>query len=296
MADLPGKALARELIDGSEAESRATPMEDLIAAVRERGMDTDTANRLFGRLWTLERMFYYVYGGWGQGLEMNDFPPSIKYLFARQIVDESTHEMLYMDALLRQGCVATQKEAFRHPYGKFAVDSPTAYYVFSLRNLATYPHPIRIAALNLGPKIIELAWMEAFRDGAVPLGLPDRPPGLSPLPARGQRLRAAAPDAATAGRAGAGDRLREAHMSLKIDHERCTECRMCYIVCRELDINAVYVALDPLHRIEIDLDACTYPGCTACLMYCPAEGSIVEAATGRSLVPPHPEAWQEGLP
>ena len=162
MADLPGKALARELIAGSEAESRATPMEDVIAAVRERGMDNDTANRLFGRLWTLERMFYYIYGGWGQGLEMNDFPPSIKYLFARQIVDESTHEMLYMDALLRQGCVKTQKEAFRHPYGKFAIDSAVAYYVFSLRNLATYPHPIRIAALNLGPKIIELAWMEAL--------------------------------------------------------------------------------------------------------------------------------------
>src|SRR6266851_518855 len=130
MAELPGKALAQELAE-------------------------DAVHRLFGRLWTLERMFYYIYGGWGQGLEMNDFPPSVKYLFARQIVDESTHEMLYMDALLRQGCVATQKEAFRHPYGKFAVDSPTAYYVFSLRNLATYPHPIRIAALNLGPKIIE---------------------------------------------------------------------------------------------------------------------------------------------
>jgi MinD superfamily P-loop ATPase len=82
-------------------------------------------------------------------------------------------------------------------------------------------------------------------------------------------------------------------MSLKVDHARCTQCRMCYIVCRELDINAVYVALDPLHRIEIDVNACTYPGCTACLMYCPAEGSIVEAATGRSLVPPPPEAWRE---
>src|SRR5438105_11203649 len=164
MADLPGKALARELIDSSEAESRTTPMEDVIAAVRERGIDNDTANRLFGRLWTLERMFYYIYGGWGQGLEMNDFPPSIKYLFARQIVDESTHEMLYMDALLRQGCVTTQKEAFRHPYGAFAVDSALALYVFSLRNLATYPHPIRIAALNLGPKVLELAWMEGLTE------------------------------------------------------------------------------------------------------------------------------------
>ena len=64
--------------------------------------------------------------------------------------------------------------------------------------------------------------------------------------------------------------------ALKIDHERCTQCRMCYIVCREIDINAVYVALEPLHHIEIDIDKCTYPGCTACLMYCPAEGSIVE--------------------
>lgn len=164
MAELPGKELARELIAGSEAESRTTPFEDVIAAVRQRGIDTDTANRLIGRLWTLERMFYYIYGGWGQGLEMNDFPPSVKYLFSKQIVDESTHEMLYMDALLRQGCVATQKHAFRHPYGAFTVDSATAYYVFSLRNLATYPHPIRIAALNLGPKIVELAWMEALAE------------------------------------------------------------------------------------------------------------------------------------
>ena len=77
MAELPGKALARELIEASTAESRGTAMEDVIAAVRERGMDNDTANRLFGRLWALERMFYYIYGGWGQGLEMNDFPPSI---------------------------------------------------------------------------------------------------------------------------------------------------------------------------------------------------------------------------
>ena len=97
---------------------------------------------------------------------------------------------------------------------------------------------------------------------------------------------------------------------LKVDHDRCTQCRMCYIVCREIDINAVYVALEPLHRIEIDINAvyvaleplhrieididkCTYPGCTACLMYCPAEGSIIEADSGRSMVPPPPEAWQE---
>jgi hypothetical protein len=160
MANLPGKELARELIDGSWAESRSTPVEAVIAAVRAGGLDGDKAHRLLGRLWTLERMFYYIYGGWGQGLEMNDFPPSVKYLFSKQIVDESTHEMLYLDAQLKQGFVVTQKDAFRHPYGTFSVDSALAYYVFSLRNLATYPHSIRIAALNLGPKVLELGWME----------------------------------------------------------------------------------------------------------------------------------------
>ena len=164
MADLPGKALARELIDGSEAESRATPMEDVITAAGEGRLDGIAAHRLVGRLWALERMFYYIYGGWGQGLEMNDFPPSVKYLFSKQIVDESTHEMLYMDAMLKRGCIATQKAAFSHPYSSFSVNSSIAYYVFSLRNLATYPHTIRIAALNLGPKILEQGWMEALTE------------------------------------------------------------------------------------------------------------------------------------
>jgi hypothetical protein len=164
MADLPGKDLARELIDKSRAEARTTPLEAVIAAVRDGGFDGDQAHRLIGRLWTLERMFYYIYGGWGQGLEMNDFPPSVKYLFSKQIVDESTHEMLYLDAQLKKGFVATQKDAFRHPYGSFLVDSGLAYYVFSLRNLATYPHSIRIAALNLGPKILELGWMEGLAE------------------------------------------------------------------------------------------------------------------------------------
>ncbi len=162
MPDLPGKALAQELIGKSRAESGTTPVAAVIEAARSEALDAAAVARLIGRLWTLERMFYYIYGGWGQGLEMNDFPPSVKYLFAKQIVDESTHEMLYLDALLRRGAVATQKEAFHQPYGRFSVDSALAYYVFSLRNLATYPHPIRIAALNLGPKIVEFAWMEGL--------------------------------------------------------------------------------------------------------------------------------------
>jgi hypothetical protein len=164
MPELPGTELARELIEKSRSESRATPVEDIIQAIRRDGLDDEAAHRLIGRLWTLERMFYYIYGGWGQGLEINDFPPSIKYLFSKQIVDDSTHEMLYLDALLHKRYVATQKEAFRHPSGCFALDSALAYFVFSLRNLATYPHPIRITALNLGPKVLELAWMEGLTE------------------------------------------------------------------------------------------------------------------------------------
>ena len=164
MPELPGTGLARELIEKSRSESRATPVEDIIQAIRRDGLDDEAAHRLIGRLWTLERMFYYIYGGWGQGLEINDFPPSIKYLFSKQIVDDSTHEMLYLDALLHKGYVATQQEAFRHPSGCFVLDSALAYFVFSLRNLATYPHPIRIAALNLGPKVLELAWMEGLTE------------------------------------------------------------------------------------------------------------------------------------
>ena len=80
---------------------------------------------------------------------------------------------------------------------------------------------------------------------------------------------------------------------IRIDHGACTECRMCYVVCREIDINAVIVAPDPLHRLEIDVTRCLYPGCTVCLMYCPAPGSIVETESGRSLVPPPPEVWTE---
>jgi hypothetical protein len=161
MANLPGSDLARELMERSRGESRASPMEEVIVAAQERKLIGDSLFRLIGRLWALERLFYYVYGGWGQGLEIGDTPPSAKYLFARQIMDESTHEMLYLDMLLRKGWVPTQKEAFRHPYSKFTLDSALAYYSFSLRNLATYPHPIRIAALNLGPKIIESGWMTA---------------------------------------------------------------------------------------------------------------------------------------
>ncbi len=164
MADLPGKELAQELLEQSRSKSRKSPIEAVIEAANQRKLDNDAQFRLISRLWVLERLFYYIYGGWGQGLEIGDAPPSAKYLFARQIMDESTHEMLYLDMLLRKSWVSTQKQAFQHPYGKFTLDSALAYFAFSLRNLATYPHPIRIAALNLGPKVMESAWMEALAE------------------------------------------------------------------------------------------------------------------------------------
>ena len=169
--DLPGRELAQELIAASRVAARATPMEDVIAKAGNGELDAAATHRLVGRLWALERMFYYIYGGWGQGLEINDFPPSIKYLFSKQIVDESTHEMLYMDLLLKKGFVANQKAAFADPVCGFRVNSSLAYYVFSLRNLATYPHTIRVAALNLGPKILELAWTEALAEATADLDL-----------------------------------------------------------------------------------------------------------------------------
>jgi hypothetical protein len=164
MVDLPGKELAQELLQQSREESRRTPMAAVIEAAKQGQFAEEQGFRLVGWLWTLERLFYYIYGGWGQGLEVNDFPPSVKYLFARQMMDESTQEMLYLDLLLHKRWVKTQKEAFRHPYGQFVTDSALAYYAFSLRNLATYPHTVRIAALNLGAKVLELGWMEQLAE------------------------------------------------------------------------------------------------------------------------------------
>ena len=162
MTDLPGKALARELIEQSREAARYTPMDPIIDAAREKRLDDGAAFRLICRLWALERLFYYIYGGWGQGLELNDFPPGVKYLFARQIMDESTHEMLYMDTMLSKGWLDKQGDAFEHPCGRFAINCSLSSYAYTLRYFASYPHSVRIAALNLGPKIVELAWMEAL--------------------------------------------------------------------------------------------------------------------------------------
>jgi len=158
----PGTALAEQLIKQSEIDAAITPMDAVIDEARAGQFTNDHCFRLLARLWTLKRMLYYVYGGWAQGINLNDYPPGVAYLFGKQTYDESTQEMQYCDEILRRRFVPTQRELFAHPYGQFGTATRTGAYIFCLRALANYPHNIRIAALNLGPKVIELAWTERF--------------------------------------------------------------------------------------------------------------------------------------
>lgn len=158
----PGAALASELRELAETDGRRTPMDALLDAGEGRALTEDQYFRLLGRLWTLKRMMYYVYGSWALGLNLNEFPPSVAYLFGKQIYDDSTHEMQYVDEILRRRLAHTQREAFRHPYCAFTPATRVAYFVFALRALSNYRQNIRIAALNLGAKVIELGWLERF--------------------------------------------------------------------------------------------------------------------------------------
>jgi hypothetical protein len=176
--------LADELRRLAEADAAATPMDAVVTAARAGELTDDQCFRLLGRLWTLKRMMYYVYGGWAQGINLNEYPPTVAYLFGRQTYDESTHEMQFCDEILKRRWVSTQRNLFDHPYGRFGTATRAGAYIFCLRALANYPHNIRIAALNLGPKVIELAWTErltdSLRDQALrALFLSQRPETLS---------------------------------------------------------------------------------------------------------------------
>ena len=158
----PGIPLAEELRRQSEQDASATPMDAVADAARKGKLSDDQCFRLLGRLWTLKRLMYYVYGGWAQGINLNEYPPAVAYLFGKQIYDESTHEMQFADEILRRRYVRTQKQLFAHPDSQFRTATRTGAYIFCLRALANYPQNIRLAALNLGPKVIELAWTERF--------------------------------------------------------------------------------------------------------------------------------------
>lgn len=160
----PGAPLAAELRTLAEDDGRRTPMDAVLDAAVRGALGEDQWFRLLGSLWTLKRVMYYVYGSWALGLNVNEFPSSVAYLFGKQIYDDSTHEMQYVDEILRRGWVRTQREAFRHPYCAFTPATRLAYFVFALRALTNYRQNIRIAALNLGAKVIELAWLERFAE------------------------------------------------------------------------------------------------------------------------------------
>ena len=157
-----GATLAAHLLKQSELDAAVTPMNAILDTARAGTFTDDQCFRLLARLWTLKRMMYYVYGGWAQGINLNEYPPSVAYLFGKQTHDESTQEMQLCDEMLRRRWARTQKQLFAHPYAQFGTATRTGSYIFCLRALANYPQNIRIAAHNLGPKVIELAWTEKF--------------------------------------------------------------------------------------------------------------------------------------
>ncbi len=154
----------KELAEALEAESRPrilrTPMEGIVEAAAAQALTDDQYFRLVGQLWAMKRMYYYVYGAWGSSLTINQYPPSVDYLFAKQVYDESTHEMLYSQAILHKGWAKFQRSALRHPYCQFVPASGIGLYIFSMRGLANYAHSLRLAAIDLGPKVLELGWLE----------------------------------------------------------------------------------------------------------------------------------------
>ena len=162
LPDNLGATLADELFKQSEQDASVTPMDAVLDAARRGTFTDDHGFRLLARLWTLKRMMYYIYGGWAQGINLNEYPPAVAYLFGKQTYDESTHEMQLCDEMLRRRWARTQKQLFAHPYTQFGTATRTGAYIFCLRALANYPQNVRIAALNLGPKVIELAWTEKF--------------------------------------------------------------------------------------------------------------------------------------
>jgi hypothetical protein len=70
-SDSPGIALAEELRRQSEQDAAVTPMDAVADASRKSKLSDDQCFRFLGRLWTLKRLMYYVYGGWAQGINLN---------------------------------------------------------------------------------------------------------------------------------------------------------------------------------------------------------------------------------
>jgi len=127
-SDNPGITLAEELRRQSEQDATVTPMDAVLDAARNSTFSDNHCFHLLSRLWTLKRLMYYVYGGWAQGINLNEYPPAVAYLF-----DESTHEMQFCDAILQRRWVRTQKQLFAYPYAQFGTATRTGAYIFCLR-------------------------------------------------------------------------------------------------------------------------------------------------------------------
>jgi hypothetical protein len=79
----------RELLKQSERDASVKPMDAVLDAAQSGTFTDDHGFRLLARLWTLKRMMYYVYGSWAQGVNLNEYPPAVAYLFGKQTYDES---------------------------------------------------------------------------------------------------------------------------------------------------------------------------------------------------------------
>jgi hypothetical protein len=110
-----GKTVAALLPKQSEQDAAATPMDAVLDGARGGQFSGDRCFRLLARLWTLKRMMYYIYGGWAQGINLNEYPPAVAYLFGKQTHDEVKHGQLHADVLLRGGFIKREEELMDDP-------------------------------------------------------------------------------------------------------------------------------------------------------------------------------------
>jgi hypothetical protein len=136
-------------------------MEALLDAAGRGEWDDDRGFRLLGRLWTLKRAMYYVYGAWGDGpsTSTSSRPRSPTSSASRSTTTPPTR----CSTSTRSCAAAGRPRSAPRSRIRTAPSSPAtrlAYFVFTLRALTNYRQNIRIAAFNLGAKVIELAWLE----------------------------------------------------------------------------------------------------------------------------------------
>jgi hypothetical protein len=123
------------LVQQSDADAATTPMDAVVKTARTGKLTDDQCFRLLARLWILKRMMYYIYGGWAQCINLNEYPPAVAYLFGRQTYDESTTRDAQI-AACAMSCAAkstsTPSLSRRHP--SIFWKSTSAAYTRSVRS------------------------------------------------------------------------------------------------------------------------------------------------------------------